>query len=155
MLSERRMYDTLLSIAALLGAGGAVWWARDWPLGGRIFPTTVGALIVVLAAARTVWLLREEREERLADPGAAPGSDRRVRFKAPVRDSLTCCAALAVGSAFLFGFLIAIPLTTLAHSLMSSPSQWKNSLAASVFMLLIALATTRLLGVPLPDGRLL
>jgi hypothetical protein len=155
MVTEMRKADAALCALTMIAGVGAVWGSRDWPIGGRVFPIAAGLLLAVLAGGRLIILVREFRRAPRVEavPANKPRTER-FRSVLPSSDNIVVWVLLSAALTYLLGMAVAIPLTTLGYCFVAAPRRWKGAVTATVFMAVLVIGVTDLLGVPLLPGVL-
>lgn len=167
---SRRGGDVVMSAVVVLLVGWMVWDARDWPVRARVFPWSIGFVVLALAAAQLVSAVRGARAPARAPVVPAPSAvpaEIEAAVHPPVEDDrsdalgarggrVAGMAAWLFGFALflvLFGFKVGGGLLTLVFLRLAAREGWRMSIGFAVgtylfFLLLFDLA----LNVPFPPG---
>ncbi len=152
----RTKAELAVSVAILLGVSWMVWYARDWSLLARLFPTTIGVLAIVVAAVQCGFAVRNVMA------GAAPAkpSGYAVAAEAVPADVVrrrTWEIALwflvfGVG-VMLLGFRVSALLLPLAFLKVAARESWRTAvpLAAGIYFAFYLIFSVGL-HIPFPPG---
>lgn len=147
--------DLAFALALAAAFAWAVYQARVFPEGARLFPLAIALPALALAVLQAALSLRARAsapaEERAADEDALQGA---VRARRTAEISAWILGILA--AVFLFGFLLAVPLAAIAYLRIAAREGWFASVTvAALCWALVFGVFDRLLHVPLPPGELI
>ena len=150
----RRAGDLVFALVLAAAFTWAVYEARGWSEGARLFPLAIALPAVALALLQAALSLRARASvpvEDAADEDALQGAVRARRTAEIGAWILGIFAAV-----FLLGFQLAVPLAALAYLRLAARESWLASGAvAALCWGLVYGVFDRLLHVPLPVGPLL
>jgi hypothetical protein len=142
---------TFTSVLIIVGAL-ALYGAREWALGARLFPSIFGLVMIGLGAIHIATLVAPRGPSASAPPGKRTSGDGEKWVQATQRFAWILAFPLA---GFLFGFILAVPVTTLVYTRFFARQSWLGAAGTAILMATFALFVSEVLGVRLPDGRLL
>lgn len=174
-MSQRRI-ELLFSILVVVFVGWILWEARVWPVHSRIFPWSIGAVVLGLALVQLVSSVRRMMPDGMF-PGMStisPHQDRRARERQNARQLMASEDALPLEKSvrrrmvamcswilvfflgvWLLGFRVGSFILTAGFLKLAAFERWSVSVTAGgvsyVFFLLVF---HFLLQVPLPPGLL-
>ncbi|MET3506401.1 tripartite tricarboxylate transporter TctB family protein [Halalkalibacter oceani] len=127
-------------------------------IGARIFPLTIGVLLMIISAVLLLSGLKEQRQQRGAEPQAEQsheeegGSLKRTRRKVIV---LLLMLLLYISIFISFGYLLSTFLFIFGMTMFLEKKKWvRNTLYSILFPLVIYFLFNHILSVYLPSGTI-
>jgi hypothetical protein len=149
--SRSGLSEATFLVALIVMAVGIMVAAWTYPRGSVIYPFSIGAALLVLAAARLVPLYRHRQPET---PSAAEQDDESPREDLPWRSTAiyaSSIVAMVVSLNFVW-FPIAASVTGIAVLRLVFAQSWRSAIVGSLLVSGISSAVFWALGVPLPGG---